>query len=74
MSQQHEVHLYALCWNDRRMLPHFFKHYGCLVDRFCIFDNGSTDGSLRCWPVMSGFRLLNSRQNSTPSLIPNCVS
>jgi Glycosyl transferase family 2 len=46
MSQQHEVHLYALCWNDRRMLPHFFKHYGCLVDRFCIFDNGSTDGSL----------------------------
>jgi len=46
MSEQHEVHLYALCWNDRRMLPHFFKHYGPLVDRFLIFDNGSTDGSL----------------------------
>jgi hypothetical protein len=28
------------------MLPHFFKHYDSLVDRFYIFDNGSTDGSL----------------------------
>ncbi len=28
------------------MLPHFFRHYDALVDRYHIFDNGSTDGSL----------------------------
>ncbi len=46
MPKHQEVHLYTLCWNDRRMLPHFFRHYGAVVDRFFIFDNGSTDGSL----------------------------
>ncbi len=40
------VHLYTLCWNDRRVLPHFFRHYTEIVDCFFIFDNGSTDGSL----------------------------
>jgi hypothetical protein len=28
------------------MLPFFFRHYDPLVDRYYIFDNGSTDGSL----------------------------
>lgn len=28
------------------MLPFFFRHYKGLVDKFFIFDNGSTDGSL----------------------------
>lgn len=46
MKKRDTVHLYTLCWNDSRMLPHFFKHYAPLVDRFFIFDNGSTDGSL----------------------------
>jgi hypothetical protein len=44
--ERHKVHLYTLCWNDRRMLPHFFEHYNPIVDLFFIFDNGSTDGSL----------------------------
>ncbi len=39
------VHLYALCWNEERMLPFFFRHYDSLVDRYFIFDNDSTDGS-----------------------------
>ncbi|HUD65099.1 MAG TPA: glycosyltransferase family 2 protein [Candidatus Sulfotelmatobacter sp.] len=38
--------LYCLCWNDARMLPFFFRHYDSLVDKYFIFDNGSTDGSL----------------------------
>ena len=29
------------------MLPYFFRHYTGLVDKFFIFDNGSTDGSLK---------------------------
>ena len=40
------LHLYALCWNEERMLPFFFRHYRPLVERFVIFDDGSSDGSL----------------------------
>ena len=40
------IHLYALCWNDARMLPFFFRHYDPWVQRYVIFDDGSTDGSL----------------------------
>ncbi len=40
------IHVYALCWNDVRMLPFFFRHYDPLVERYVIFDDGSTDGSL----------------------------
>jgi hypothetical protein len=28
------------------MLPFFFQHYDSIVDRYFVFDNGSTDGSL----------------------------
>lgn len=40
------VHLYTQCWNDEFMLPFFFRHYDDLVDRYVIFDDGSTDRSL----------------------------
>ena len=40
------MHLYAQCWNDARMLPFFFRHYDAIVDRYFIYDDGSTDGSL----------------------------
>lgn len=40
------IHLYCLCWNEERMLPFFFRHYDPLVDRYFVFDNGSTDRSL----------------------------
>jgi hypothetical protein len=39
------VHLYAACWNDADMIPFFLRHYEPWVDRFVIFDDGSTDGS-----------------------------
>ncbi|MCW3476609.1 glycosyltransferase family 2 protein [Limobrevibacterium gyesilva] len=40
------VWLYALCWNDARMLPLFFRHYDEWVDRYVLFDDGSTDATL----------------------------
>jgi glycosyltransferase involved in cell wall biosynthesis len=40
------VHLYALCWNDARMLGFFFRHYDPFVTRYTIFDDCSDDGSL----------------------------
>jgi Glycosyl transferase family 2 len=40
------IHLYAQCWNDEPMLPFFFRHYDKFVDRYIIFDDGSSDRSL----------------------------
>jgi hypothetical protein len=39
------VHLYAVCWNEAHILPFFFRNYEPWVQRFVIFDNGSTDGT-----------------------------
>jgi hypothetical protein len=39
------VHLHALCWNEERLLPYFFKHYDPIVDRYFVYDHGSTDRS-----------------------------
>jgi hypothetical protein len=41
-----KIHLYCLCWNDARMLPYFFRHYDGIVDKYFVFDNGSTDKSI----------------------------
>jgi FkbM family methyltransferase len=57
-------HLYTLCWNDKRMLPHFFRHYSPLVDRFFIFDNGSTDGSVETLAGDERVRLSHFRTHS----------
>ena len=40
------VHLYTVCWDEADMLGFFFRHYGPWVDRFVVYDDGSTDGSL----------------------------
>jgi Glycosyl transferase family 2 len=40
------VHLYTLCWNEIDMLGFFFRHYDAWVDRYFVYDDGSTDGSL----------------------------
>lgn len=40
------IHFYGLCWNDARVLGFFFRHYDPLIERYVIFDDGSTDGSL----------------------------
>ena len=39
------VHLYALCWNEERLLPFFFRHYDPFVTRYFIYDHDSTDRS-----------------------------
>ena len=40
------VHLYTICWNEEYMLPYFFRHHDRVVDRYVIFDDGSTDSTL----------------------------
>jgi len=44
MSQK--IDLYTICWNEEYMLPYFFRYYDQFVDRYVIFDDGSTDKSL----------------------------
>ncbi|MBL8528902.1 MAG: glycosyltransferase [Burkholderiales bacterium] len=39
------VHLYTVCWDEADMLGFFFRHYDPWVDRYVIYDDGSTDGS-----------------------------
>ncbi|MBV8848650.1 MAG: glycosyltransferase [Methylobacteriaceae bacterium] len=39
------IHLYTLCWDEADMLGFFFRHYDSWVDRYIVFDDGSTDGS-----------------------------
>ena len=46
VSDRLTIHLYAQCWNDAYMLPFFFRHYDSLVDRYVLYDDGSTDGTL----------------------------
>jgi hypothetical protein len=41
-----KIHLYTICWNEQYMLPFFFRHYDELVDKYIVFDDGSTDSSL----------------------------
>ena len=42
-----KVHLYAKLWNEEEMLPFFFRHYDPLIDRYIIYDDGSTDNTLK---------------------------
>jgi len=41
-----KIHLYTLCWNEADMLEFFFRHYDPWVDRYFVYDDGSTDGSM----------------------------
>ena len=41
-----KIDLYTLCWNDADMLGFFFRHYDRFVQRYVIYDDGSTDQSL----------------------------
>lgn len=41
-----KIDLYARCWNEGEMLPFFFMHYDDIVQRYVVFDDGSTDNSL----------------------------
>ncbi len=40
------IHLYTTCYNEEYMLNYFFRHYDTIVDRYVIFDDGSTDSTL----------------------------
>ncbi|MDR1583933.1 MAG: glycosyltransferase family 2 protein [Prevotellaceae bacterium] len=46
------VHLYAVCWNEEKMLPFMLNYYSEFVSQFYIYDNYSddnTDEILKKW-------------------------
>ena len=67
------VHLYAVCKNEAHIIPYFLKHYGAFVDTFIIYDNGSTDKSLKLlhYKYIDRELVLNrhrqNRENMSPS-------
>jgi glycosyltransferase involved in cell wall biosynthesis len=61
------IHLYAICWNEIQVLGFFFRHYEKLVDRFVLFDDGSTDGTVeyaRSMPNVEVRRFTRSHPDS----------
>ena len=62
------VHLYALCWNEERMIPFFLAHYASIVDQIFIHDDGSTDQSrtlLEAHPKVAFDKFLIPSTNNT---------
>ena len=41
-----EIWLYTQSWNEERVLPFFFRHYDRWIDRYIVYDDGSTDRTL----------------------------
>lgn len=41
-----KTHLYTISWNEVDMLGFFFRHFDPWIDRYVIYDDGSTDGTL----------------------------
>ena len=41
-----KIDLYTIVWNEEEMLPFFFRHYDPIVDRYIVYDDGSTDRTL----------------------------
>lgn len=39
------VQVFAICWNEAYLIPHWVRHYRQFSDSLVIYDNGSTDGS-----------------------------
>lgn len=39
------VHLYAVCWNEEKIIPFFLQHYNGFVDHYYIYDNYSDDAT-----------------------------
>lgn len=40
-----KIEVYAVCYNEERLLPYFIRHYSQFAD-ICIYDNYSTDKSV----------------------------
>jgi glycosyltransferase involved in cell wall biosynthesis len=40
-----KVHVYSICWNERRMIEYFLRHYEAFAERIVVYDDDSNDGT-----------------------------
>jgi hypothetical protein len=45
MMQGVRLHVYTVCWNEEKILPHFLRHYSKFAEKIVVYDNYSTDSS-----------------------------
>jgi hypothetical protein len=57
------VHVYAICWNEIRLLPFFLRHYSPFAEKFIILDDGSTDGSIEFLQQQPNVNLVAANRN-----------
>lgn len=41
-----KIHVYTICWNEAKMLPHFLRYYSAFCEKIYVYDNCSTDDSV----------------------------
>ncbi len=60
------IDLYTLCWNDADMLGFFFRHYDRYVQRYIVYDDGSTDDSVDILRANPKVEVRRAKLNSNP--------
>jgi glycosyltransferase involved in cell wall biosynthesis len=69
-----KVHLYTILWNEEEMLPFFFRHYDPLVDRYVVYDDGSTDRTLEILAAHRRVEVRPFERTSPESFVLSCLS
>jgi glycosyltransferase involved in cell wall biosynthesis len=68
-----KVHLYTILWNEEEMLPFFFRHYDPLVDRYVVYDDGSTDRTLEMLAAHHRVEVRPFVRTSPESFVLSCL-
>jgi hypothetical protein len=65
------IHLYTWSWNDGHMLPFLFRHYDPFIERYVVYDDGSTDDALDILHAHDRVEIRNSNFTSDPNSLVN---
>lgn len=68
-----KIDLYTPCWNDADKLGFMFRHYDSLVQRYIVYDDGSTDQSLEILHANPKVEVRPAAFNSDPRSRLNSV-
>ena len=54
-----EVHLYTLCYNERKIAPFAVDYWKTVADKVFVLDNGSNDGSIEYFKSIPGVEVIH---------------
>lgn len=63
------IDVFSVCWNERRLLPFFLRHYDPIAQRIIIFDDGSDDGSVEYLRQFPKVEVHSLRRGNAGSII-----